>query len=146
METWNIVVNSGEIRRVPFFEAVQGDLLTWKLAMWGSPRDARLLQSLKSRFPSLSDYCLAKEIIISLGFQKREGPAAGVEYVPELFGKRMLDMDALWGCGRIFSFANEAKPEITKEFAYVRKRGGKKGIVVSRPPHVILDVSRRFAV
>jgi methylase of polypeptide subunit release factors len=44
MRTWNIVINAGEIRRIPRSEAVKGDHLTWKIALWGSKRDERLIR------------------------------------------------------------------------------------------------------
>jgi methylase of polypeptide subunit release factors len=44
-DTWNIVINSGETRRVRLSDTLRGDLLTWKVAMWGSQRDERLIRS-----------------------------------------------------------------------------------------------------
>ena len=45
VDTWTITVNGSEIREVDIADAVRGDALTWKLAMWGSHRDRRLLES-----------------------------------------------------------------------------------------------------
>ena len=39
-DTWNIVINAGEIRRIRLSDTLRGDLLTWKVAMWGSPRNS----------------------------------------------------------------------------------------------------------
>ena len=61
------VVNAGEVRRVPASEAARGDLLTWKVAMWGSPRDARLIRSLARRLPTLERFCVDRDIEISEG-------------------------------------------------------------------------------
>ncbi len=40
---WSITVNSSEIREIPYREIISGDSLPWKLAMWGSPLDRRVL-------------------------------------------------------------------------------------------------------
>jgi hypothetical protein len=55
-------------------------------------------------------------------------------------------MEPLRGKGRIFVFPKEATATIDRKNAYLRTRGGKKGLLVSSPPHVIVDASRRFAV
>jgi hypothetical protein len=52
----------------------------------------------------------------------------------------------LRNCGRIFLFPDHAIGTITRERAYLRTRGGKRGLTVSRPPHIVLDAAGRFAV
>ena len=44
-DTWSVIVNSSEIREIPAVEASSGDALVWKVAMWGSHLDLRLLRS-----------------------------------------------------------------------------------------------------
>src|SRR5215475_2722264 len=39
LDTWSVIVNGSELREIPTVEAIDGDALTWKLAMWGSYRD-----------------------------------------------------------------------------------------------------------
>ena len=50
VDTWTITINGSELREVGIAEAIRGDALTWKLAMWGSYRDRRLLESVGRRF------------------------------------------------------------------------------------------------
>ena len=50
VDTWAITINGSELREVGIAEAIRGDALTWKLAMWGSYRDRRLLESIEARF------------------------------------------------------------------------------------------------
>lgn len=69
-----------------------------------------------------------------------------VEYVPELIGKPEIDMGVLRGHKRIFSFPDESLKTIKAERAYVRKRGGMKPLKICRPPHIVVDAARRFAV
>lgn len=50
--TWNIVVNGAEFQEVPIEHALESTGLVWKLAMWGSGRDARLLEAVSNSFLS----------------------------------------------------------------------------------------------
>ena len=54
-QTWNLVVDSSEIRDIPYNHIEDGESLSWKLAAWGSEADRRLLRSLERRFPKLGD-------------------------------------------------------------------------------------------
>ncbi|MHC5537660.1 HsdM family class I SAM-dependent methyltransferase, partial [Singulisphaera rosea] len=144
-DTWNIVINAGEIRRVGAADSALGDLLTWKVAMWGSPRDERLIRSVRKRFPALSTL-RDSGVEIQEGVQLRAKGTKDTELVEDLIDKNVLQMDPLRGKGRIFAFPKEAIGRIDRDNAYLRTRGGKKGLLVSYPPHVIVDASRRFAV
>ncbi|MCA9038391.1 MAG: SAM-dependent DNA methyltransferase, partial [Planctomycetaceae bacterium] len=149
LQTWNIVVGADALREIRQDDATTGDSLTWKLAMWGTSRDRKLLEKLDSRFKGQS--------LLDLGHLGIGEPAQGLElrtsesreeleHHPELIGKKRLLIDKLRGAGRIFEFPDNAIGEITAEECYVRKRGGLSGLRVSEPPHVIVDASRRFAV
>jgi len=124
-------------------DTLRGDLLTWKAAMWGSPRDERLIRSVRHRFPALGD---RPGIEIQEGFQLRSEGTKGAEFREDLVDKKTLLMEPLRGCGRIFVFPDDAIGTIDRTRAYVRKRGGMSGISVSYAPHVIIDAARRFAV
>ncbi|MFI5459872.1 MAG: class I SAM-dependent DNA methyltransferase [Isosphaerales bacterium] len=145
-DTWNIVVNTGEVRRIRFSDTLRGDLLTWKVAMWGSPRDERLIRSVRHRFPALSELRERLSIEIQEGFQLRSEGTKGAEFREDLVGKKILLMKPLRGCGRIFVFPEGAIGTIDRRHSYLRTRGGMSGISVSDPPHVIVDDARRFAV
>ena len=69
-----------------------------------------------------------------------------VEHISEVEGKNELIMDILQGCGRIFSFPVEALQPVDSSRTYVRKGRGKVPLKICRPPHIIIDVMRRFAV
>ncbi len=38
-KTWNVIVDSSQIREIPIKEAATGECKPWKIAMWGSVRD-----------------------------------------------------------------------------------------------------------
>jgi methylase of polypeptide subunit release factors len=145
-DTWNIVINAGEIRRIPLSDTLPGDLLTWKVAMWGSPRDERLIRSVRKRFPALSELRKRLGIEMREGFQLRPEGTKGAAFREDLVDKKVLLMEPLRGCGRIFVFPDDAIGTIDRNHAYLRTRGGTSGVRVSHPPHVIVDDARRFAV
>lgn len=148
--TWNIVVNDAEIRDVPNSAATVGGGLTWKLAMWGSERDARLLERVQQNYQlGLELFCAKNKLLVGEGSQLRECSREAADLLearPELIGRVKVDFSRLRKLGRIFAFPPDALSRIRKEQAHVRKRGGFTGLALSEPPHLLLDASRRFAV
>jgi hypothetical protein len=141
-DTWNIVVNGSEIREVTVAEAASGNPLVWKTAMWGSHLDTTLLRSIEGRFKRL------QAVRETLGLEMNQGVelrTTGV-YVDELVDKNTIDSGSLRGCGRIYSFPNDSLYKITREYAHLRKGRDDLPLRVSRPPHVIVDAARCFAV
>ena len=65
--TWNITINASEIQEVPTYKAMTGDMLPWKLAMWGCFRDGKLLERMERKFPLFRDFAE------SHGFSAHEG-------------------------------------------------------------------------
>jgi len=51
VDTWTITINGSEIREVGIAEAIRGDALTWKLAMWDRTGDRLLLEAVARRVP-----------------------------------------------------------------------------------------------
>ena len=145
-ETWSVTVNSTELRQVCKSEAVAGKAVTWKLALWGSHRDARLLESIAARFPSLEQVGEQYGLAIHEGIQIRSETDKDIVSVPELKGKKSLLMNALPKETRLYAFPPSALETISAEKAFVRRRGGLKGLISSRPPHIIVNQARWFAV
>jgi hypothetical protein len=149
--TWNIVVGSTDIREVEIGAAMRGDSLTWKLAMWGSIRDRKLLERLDTRFKGetleyLSRFGINKP---HEGLQLRPAYAASkeeIEHHPELIGKTKLLFGKLRSTGPIFAFPQSTLSTIDSQECYVRKGRATIPISVSTPPHIVVDASRRFAV
>lgn len=145
--TWSIVVNGAEVKELSASALVTGDALEWKIAMWGCFMDRKLLGRVSRRFPSMQEFKEQNGLKIHQGFELREADGREpVQPMPELAGKKRLEFSRLKNCGRIFNFPSAAVSSIPPERAYVRKRGGMAGLKVSYPPHLIVDVGRRFAV
>ena len=147
VDTWTITINGSELREVATADAIRGDALTWKLAMWGSYRDRRLLESVARRFPGLAREQVDRELTILQGLELRDRDDKDDKVpVAELIGKDELVTEALRGCGRIFRFPGATLQAVPANRAYVRVRGGLSPIEICRPPHVIVHASRNFAV
>ncbi len=158
--TWNIVLNTSEVRELQLEQVATGDMLPWKVAMWGTHHDYGLIRRVGRRLPSLEQFAHEHSLRVAEGFQLRgtaseeqpeeEGakkePKEKREFRKDLVGKLKLHFKRLRRCGRIFSFPPRAWGEITAREAYLRLRGGRAGLEVSYPPHIIVDASRRFAV
>ena len=148
-DTWNIVVNGSELTEIKVSEAATGNMQPWKLAMWGTFRDGKLLRKVAKRFPALIDYLAARNLTPPhQGFELRDATKSRepIEYMPELVGKIRINFSKLKGCGRIFTFPKTAISSIPARDANVRKGRGELPMLVSQPPHVIVDASRRFAI
>lgn len=151
LDTWNIVVSADNMREVANEIASSGSAVSWKLAMWGTSRDQRLLERLKVRFQdeqfaSLSQYGIAPP---HEGLQLRTIEAANreeIEHHPELEDENKLLFDKLKNCGHLFAFPESAVGIISSDECYLRIRGGRAGLAVSYPPHIIVDAARRFAI
>jgi len=147
--TWNIVVGGNDIREIENTTAKLGGSLTWKLAMWGTSRDRKLLERLDARFKDDKIEALSRLGISEPheGLQLRVlASNEEVEHHPELEGKTKLRFDKLRNTGRIFVFPPSALDVIHADECYIRRSRAKLPIAVSSPPHIVLDASRRFAV
>jgi len=149
-DMWSLVVNAGEIRHVHYRDIIDGDILPWKLATWGSTWDMRLLRAVTKRFPTLEDTEKTGAITISEGLQlrKRHGGQSteAVEHHPELAGKRRLNVGPLRRLARVLRFPEEAIEKVPPEEVYVRKGRFSLPYAVSKPPHVIVSAARNYAV
>ncbi|MGO8901292.1 MAG: class I SAM-dependent DNA methyltransferase [Isosphaeraceae bacterium] len=146
-EMWAIVVNSGEIQHVPVSEAATGGGMPWKLAMWGTARDRRLIRVLSKQFPSLDAFLTTNGLNRKQGVQLRHKSSKEAKrYYEELVGKHKLDVNVIKEYRHLFSFPPEAtKDTIIEEWAYLRERGTNP-LPACRPPHVIVSAAGRFAV
>ncbi|MHB1034196.1 MAG: HsdM family class I SAM-dependent methyltransferase [Pirellulales bacterium] len=148
VDTWTVTINGSELRDVGVAEAIRGDALTWKLAMWGSYRDRRLLEAVGRRFRStLGDQKEDRGLIVLEGFQLREATHnEDKDFVQEIVGKDEFVPKRVREVGPIFAFPKDALRAISSDRAYLRTRGGKKPLMVCNPPHIIVQASRNYAI
>ncbi len=157
---WSLSINSSEVRTLDQREAASGSGLPWKLAMWGSPWDDRLLRRLERTWPSLLDL-EESHLIVRQGPELRfdpvqaddeeeedikesDGTQTAFEYCPNLVDQPYLSITRLNRLRHIFAFP--AKSLIENGKAFLRLRGGKAGLTVCEAPHVVVSAARNFAV
>ncbi len=146
-ESWSVVVNASEIKDIPLLGILDGDSLGWKLAMWGSHLDQRLLGSLERRFDSIADIKEKGQLIVSEGLQLRcKGDEEKVEPVLEVVGKQKLDMSCLERLRDFFVFPVVAITPVEPELDHARKGRVELPLSICRPPHVIVSAARNFAI
>jgi hypothetical protein len=147
--TWSITINASEVQEIPTHKAMTGEMLPWKLAMWGCFRDGKLLEKVARKFPTFRDFSKSHNLVAHQGFELREKAAQQrekLEAKPELEGGKWVDLTKLRERGRLFVFPENAIKTIPKTKCHIRVRGGMAGLRVSRPPHILVDEGRRFAV
>ncbi len=147
---WTITINENDFQAVSPYEAEHGDIATWKFALWGTHRDRRAIARLCRLFPiTLGQFCRKNNWSLHQGPDLRNGfieHQEELEHVPFLEGKKRLNTDLMNQSERQFSIPGYALEDIPKEVCYVRVQGGKKGLLVSEPPHLILNASWKYVV
>ncbi len=147
---WTITVNEHEYQTVSPYEAAYGEIATWKFALWGTHRDKRAIARLRKLFPQILGQ-LCKEHMWHLyeGSQLRKCITKDdkkLEYRPDLVGKKRLDTIALNNSGYFFSVPDYVLEDIPEEECYIRKQGGDKGLLVSDPPHIIMNDAWKYSI
>lgn len=148
---WTITINEHEYQTVLPYEAAYGDSATWKFALWGTHRDKRTITRLRKLFPLTLGQLEEQNDTwhLSEGSQLRHKTAEAtekLEHIPELVGKKQLNTDVLNRAHRLFSIPDEALEDIPLEECNIRKRGGKKGLLVSKPPHLIINDAWNYTI
>jgi len=158
---WTLFVNYSSIKEIPLRDVACGSSIPWKIAMWGTHLDARIIDLLSERNCTLEAYLKSNNIDIAEGSQLRDLPGFETQEEKEAFHKAHEFRRKLVGKWKVekdklkkfiqkrevsFGFPREAMTKIGKKEAYLRKRGGEGGLAVSKPPHIIIAASRRHAL
>jgi hypothetical protein len=157
---WVVTVSESEIQMVSAQEVEKGDATTWKRALWGNPRDARILSRLRKLLPrTLQQLVDQYNWNLSLGLQLRpdEGTPADrnlsirTVHEQQLIAPEVSTEEYVqW-----FSSLKVAKPKrVTRKSqrrfltfdpswltdnkwgTYIRARGGTEGLSVVAAPHL----------
>jgi hypothetical protein len=147
---WSITVNSSEIREIDYRTVVDGRPTPWKIAMWGSAVDAKLLEQVQHRFPSLGQLEDDELLVVSQGpefIDEKTATEETAERHAELIGKRTIVPERVKNRRFLYRFPDSAFESLGSADVYVSKRGGvKRKLSVCPAPHVIVGASRNFAV
>ena len=152
-ELWALTIHGSEIQLIPQSAAASGETSVWKVALWGTPRDARALDRLRQLYPlTLTSFCqkrgwgtrMPRE---GVQLRTRDGEEE-VVYTKELKGQKRFEpekFNQLVKGGLHFSLPKKALTDIPDNECYVRKRGGLSGLAVNKPPHLLIpDAWKNF--
>lgn len=150
-QLWTITINEYEYQTVSPDEAAYGDIATWKFALWGTQRDKRAIARLRKFFPkTLGQLCQEQDAWhLHEGSQLRNGVIENhdnLEHLPYLVNKKRLNTNALNNSGYLFSIPDYALEDIHTEECFIRIKGGYKGLLVSEPPHIIMNDSWKYCI
>ncbi len=147
---WALTVYEDEIQYVSSIAAQTGDTATWKLALWGTFLDRRILESIQRLFPKTLEECC-----MDWGWGARY-PQQGaefraelknekVEYRPELAELMVFQTD-LFNQQPRHRFSLLARALGRNDKPYLRKRGGTAGLRINYAPHIILSKGWDFII
>lgn len=155
-ELWVLTIHGSEIQPVSKSDAATGETSVWKLALWGTPRDARALDRIRQLYPqSLTKFCEnrkwgKKMPRQGVDLRNRNESEEELVYCSELKGKKQFDSDKFNHYvkgGLHFSLPKKALLDISANECYVRKRGGLSGLVINKPPHLLIpDAWKNFLI
>jgi methylase of polypeptide subunit release factors len=145
-KTWNVVVNSSELQEIAYASVIEGQPLPWKIAMWGSAIDAKVLHSVARNFRTIGSWEAAGQLTLSEGPQLRNsvGEKGSNEFHQELIGRDTLDLDALKRRRYLVRFPENSIRRLTELEVFLRKRGGTaRPLGICQPAHSD-DVDQSF--
>jgi hypothetical protein len=122
--------------------------LIWKFAAWGSELDRSILRR-TTLLESLGHLADSSDLTISEGMQLRSSAGSDRdpnERHPEIAGALTIDLEKLEGLRQFFAFPNDALVRIAEERTYVRKGRFALPEKVSRPPHILVNAARNWAL
>jgi len=146
--TWAITINENEISTISPKDAETGDLLVWKIALWGNFRDSKVLKRLQKLFPTtLGDFVKSKNWHCHQGLHiKQKNSGNEIESAPYLSGCKTIDVNS-----RIIGFETSrttfhfAIPESTLNLvpqdSFFVREGRSLPFVLAKAPHIIIKAA-----
>ncbi|MDM8539760.1 N-6 DNA methylase [Desulfococcaceae bacterium HSG9] len=150
---WVIALNENEMKYLSPYQALNGETSFWKMALWGTPYDERILERIKAIFPiSLSALCQKNDWVFKQSAEfrnintRQNSDIDLLELVKEYKGSKRLRTDLMTSSRFRFSIPDSAFDIMTDEMCYLRKRGGRAGLKVFKAPHIILSAGWRYYI
>ncbi|HMH09606.1 MAG TPA: N-6 DNA methylase [Candidatus Nitrosopolaris rasttigaisensis] len=149
-DLWTITINENEYQAISSQEAELGESLTWKIALWGTHRDKRAIARLRRLFPSTLGQLLEQNndwhLNEGLPLRKSSGKhQEEVEALPAIHGKKRLNTIVMNKSEHLFSIPFYALEDIPEDEYFIR-RGRIKGLLVSEPPHLVMNASWKYVI
>lgn len=148
-KTWNLVVNASDLQEIDYREVTSGDSLPWKIAMWGSAIDRKIVASSVRRFPTIGSFEKDRRLIVSQGLELRSRDQSRTEPTEEhaeLAQKLTIDVNRLKNRRLLHRFPADTLVRVDAGNTFVRTGRFELPMSVCEPPHVIVGASRNFAI
>ncbi len=144
--TWTISINENEISAISHKDAETGEMLVWKMALWGNWRDTKVIQRLRKLLPNtLGDLADQRGWSFDTGLQIRKQDSSGeIEAAPYLEGWRRIDIHTKLDTYQMprtnfrFTIPENLLHLIPQESCYVRK-GRSLPFRLARAPHIVIS-------
>jgi len=144
--TWAISINENEISTISHKDAETGEMLVWKIALWGNWRDTKAIQRLRKLLPNtLGDLADQRGWKFDTGLQIRKQDSSGeIEAAPYLEGWRKIDIHTKLDTYQTlrtnfrFTIPESLLHLIPQESYYVRKGRGLP-FRLAKAPHIVIS-------
>lgn len=147
---WNLIVNTSELHELDYAEVLDGSSQPWKLAMWGSSIDKRVLSGVAVQFRTFGSLERDGFLLASQGLELRnrdEASREATERHHELAGMPTLSVEPLKKRRYFFRFPQAVLRPLDINQTFVSLRAGfSRRFRVCLPPHVLVGASRNFAI
>lgn len=143
---WVITINENEIQSISPYEALKGETFLWKTALWATPYDRRVIERINEIFPisievlcDNQDWPFKQSAELRNINESRADDADKLEYIQEIKGLKRVLTKLMNSSGFKFSIPDNVFEDITAEWCYIRKRGGRAGLSIIKGPHIIIS-------
>jgi type I restriction-modification system DNA methylase subunit len=146
--TWAITINENEISMISPEDAETGDLLVWKVALWGSLRDTKVLKRLQRLFPlTLGELVNLKKWHFHKGLEIRQKNSGnGLEAAPYLAGWKTIEVNSTVNFSEtsrtVFRFAiPESTLNLIPEDSHFTRKGRSRPFILAKGPHILIKAA-----
>lgn len=143
--TWAITINENEISAISSEDAETGDLLIWKIGLWGNLRDTNVLRRLQRLLPvTLGELIDRRNWHFHKGLEIRQRDSGrGLEAAPYLAGHKTIDVHAKVNSSETsrtnfrFTVPENTLNLIAEDF-YFTRNGRSRPFVLAKAPHILI--------
>ena len=136
---WSIGYSESEIKAIPAADVINGDAMTWKMALWGNNRDKITIQRLRRIFSTRLEVLAAKKkwaLAIGLQLRKNKGTDKDPNEEVDVKDLRVLDHLALIKSGGSLTIASPLLQE--NRFGCFVRKGRLSGLALISGPRLFL--------
>jgi type I restriction-modification system DNA methylase subunit len=146
--TWAITINENEISMILPEDVETGDLLPWKVALWGNLRDTKSYKRLQRMFPiTLGELIDLRNWHFCKGLEIRQhNSGRGLEAAPYLAGWKTIEVNAEVNFAETsrtafrFSIPKGTLNLISENYCFTRK-GRSLPFILAKAPHILIKAA-----